>query len=63
MKDASTKGNRKGIKNSNVKLTETAVLEIRKCFPATSKKKLAARFGVSRLTIKRIVEQQNWTHL
>lgn len=46
-------------------LKEYQVLEIRKAFSelGMSKRKLAQMFGISRTTIKRVVERKGWRHL
>lgn len=65
--DRDTKGrgrNLQGEEHGCAKLTETQVLAIRTCFgQGMSKRRLAADFGVSRITVRRIVNGTHWKHL
>jgi len=53
----------RGEARTQAKLTDAAVLEIRARWPAEKQYTLAAEFGVSQMTISRIVNRVRWTHL
>ncbi|VGJ85909.1 NUMOD4 motif-containing HNH endonuclease [Klebsiella pneumoniae] len=55
----------KGAKNGYSKLTEIAVLEIRRHPPLTRdmQEKLSAKFGVSMATIRDVAARRTWTHI
>jgi hypothetical protein len=53
----------KGIKHHKCKLTEEQVLEIRKIGFSQTRTSLSKKYGVSRITILRIIEQRNWKHI
>lgn len=56
--------NQRGEKNHWSKLTEADVLNIRRTWANNkSAKELAAMYGVSRVTIEKVVNQISWTHL
>lgn len=53
-----------GVSNPMARLTDEAVLEIRRRWQAgTLQKDLAAEFGVSKMTISRAVRGESWSHL
>lgn len=57
----------RGAENTNSKLTEHQVLEIRRLreddAALWTQKKLGLRFGVDRRTVQKIVARTRWTHL
>ena len=55
----------KGESNGNRRLTEAQVLEIREKYATGryTKRRLATEFGVSDMTIHRIVNRINWKHI
>lgn len=54
----------KGEKNSNAKLTETQVKEIRDKFAnGVTKRQLAAEYGLYYKSIQRITSRRAWTHI
>jgi len=54
----------KGEDNGTSKLTSEQVLEIRMIWARNmTAKELAAKYGVARITIEKIVNQQSWKHL
>lgn len=55
----------KGEGHGSAKLTEDQVLEIRGRYAAggVSQRALAAEYGVSHTTIRRVVSNKNWTHI
>lgn len=54
---------RDGTLNAAAKLTEADVLAIRTQRPSTSVNELAARYGVHRATIHRVVTGRRWSHI
>jgi hypothetical protein len=53
----------RGEDRTQAKLTEAAVLEIRARWPAENQRTLAVAYGVSQMTISRVVRRVRWTHL
>lgn len=54
---------KRGEAQGHAKLTESAVLDIRKKWPRETQRKLAAEYGVSASTIHKITTRQTWTHI
>jgi hypothetical protein len=53
----------RGVQQWTAKLTDGAVVEIRRLAGSVSQKDLAARFGVCPSTIGFVVKNQTWTHV
>ncbi|MDD5589230.1 MAG: NUMOD4 domain-containing protein [Candidatus Nanoarchaeia archaeon] len=53
----------KGEKNSQAKMTEKQVLEIRKIYPKLSQGKLAKKYNVSVSLIKNVLKRRSWKHI
>jgi hypothetical protein len=64
-KDKANKGrSARGVKNASAKLTEEQVLEIRKIYLNIKSTRLVSlMYGVSKSTIKRIVNRTGWKHI
>ncbi len=54
---------RHGIGNSQTKLTEKQVLEIRKLYPKFKQKELAKKYNVYFSTICKIINRKTWKHI
>ena len=53
----------KGENNSNVKLTQKDVIEIRNNDDDLTQKELAKMYNVARITISRVVNKKSWVHV
>jgi len=54
---------KKGEKVSNAKLTEDQVREIRRLGDTEPYQRIAARFGISKVTVGMILRRKTWTHI
>lgn len=70
IKDRDSKGRcnpgdsfKKGSLHKMAKLKEENILEIRKLYKQFSQQKIAEQFGVSIMTINRILLRKTWTHI
>jgi len=52
-----------GEDNPNAKLTAQEVMNIRREQGSSTQKSLATKYAVSEITIHRILNRRNWTHL
>ena len=58
------KGVQAGEKHPNAKLTEAKVIEIRRLSAdGVTQREIAARFGVTREAVSRVVRRENWPHV